>query len=81
MARAFITQVSRSLPFDNTSNGFVADNAQEAIEEIQNNSSDHHAGWYLIDTEVVIQDKKQSRISGVLTLNGILVINGSQVID
>lgn len=81
MAKGFVTQVAASIPFDNTINGFVADNAQEAIEEIQNNSSDHHAGWYLIDDEVVIQNKKQSRISGILTLNGILVINGSQVID
>ena len=28
-----ITQTSRSLPFDNATNGFIADNAQEAIEE------------------------------------------------
>lgn len=33
-----ITQVSESLPFDNSSNGFLADNAQTAIEEAKQNA-------------------------------------------
>lgn len=31
------SQVSESLPFDNDTNGFVSDNAQEAIEEVNDN--------------------------------------------
>lgn len=33
MPAPVIFQVSRSMPFDNETNGFVSDNAQEAIEE------------------------------------------------
>jgi len=33
--RSYIKDVARSLLFDNETNGFVADNIQEAIEEVQ----------------------------------------------
>lgn len=36
--RNYITPVAESVPFDNDTNGFVADNVQEAIEEVAANS-------------------------------------------
>lgn len=35
--RGSSTQVASSVPFDNDTNGFVSDNAQSAIEEVNNN--------------------------------------------
>jgi hypothetical protein len=35
MSQVVIGQVSRSTPFDNSTNGFVSTNAQEAIEEVK----------------------------------------------
>jgi hypothetical protein len=37
MSGGIVTYVAESVPFDNDTNGFVADNVQEAIEEIVNN--------------------------------------------
>ena len=33
--RTFVTDVAGSTPFDNTSNSFIADNVQDAIEEVR----------------------------------------------
>ena len=38
MLRGFITQVAESIPFDNESNGFSADQAQAAIVEARNSA-------------------------------------------
>lgn len=35
MAGPFISSVSRSVPFDNTTNGFVSEDVQSAIEELK----------------------------------------------
>lgn len=34
MSGPFISQVAESIPFDNSSNGFAAENVQAAIEEV-----------------------------------------------
>ena len=47
MSRPKVTQVAQSLPFDNDTNGFVSDNAQEALQET------HRAGWSCVDTDEV----------------------------
>lgn len=39
MSNIIITQVAQSVPFDNSTNGFTADNVQNAIEEAKNSSS------------------------------------------
>ena len=33
------TPIAESVPFDNDTNGFISDNVQDAIEELQNNAS------------------------------------------
>jgi len=33
MTKMLITQVAKSVPFDNSTNGYIADNTQDAIEE------------------------------------------------
>ena len=39
MSSPFISQVAKSVPFDNSSNGFTSTNTQAAIEEVANNAN------------------------------------------
>lgn len=83
MASSFITQVASSVPFDNETNGFIAEDTQAAIEEARDTAPGYHAGWFNIVAGqlVTVLERRQSRISGVLTLAGTLSIVGIAVID
>lgn len=80
--RVSISQVAESVPFDNSSNGFVAEDVQAAIEEVAT-GADYHAGWHnIIASQIVtVVARKQMRISGNLSISGTLILNGILVID
>lgn len=76
------SQVAYSTPFDNSTNGFTAQDVQSAIEELLTAAGGYHAGWYdIIAAQVVtILTRRQMHVSGPLTLTGTLTNNGVLVL-
>ena len=75
---ASASQVSQSLPFDNSTNGFVADNAQEAIEEAGNQAISSIEK--ILSTEsFTIPVRRQMITHGLLINEGLLIIQGAFV--
>lgn len=46
-------------------------------------SDDFHSGWddIIEDQIVTVKERKQMRVNGLLELSGLLVINGTVVLD
>jgi hypothetical protein len=72
-------QVAEQTPFDNDTNGFVADNVQDAIEEIQNNAEVTATPGFTwgdsgaIKNAYLLNDNVASNSSGrVVTLDGFI---------
>lgn len=67
------TPVSDQIPFDNISNGFTADNVQDAIEEAATGgAASQNFSYKLIDVgqTVIIQDNQQMLHRGDITVLG-----------
>jgi hypothetical protein len=77
------TQSADQTPFDGSSASppFTSTNAQDAIIEARSAGSDFLAGYeHILSSETVtIPQRKQMIVHGFLFLQGLLVINGAQV--
>lgn len=75
------TQEAVDTPFDNTSNGFISDNVQQAIEEIKN--AILFSGYEFIPElwKVIIPQYQQSVIYQQIDIEGELTIEGTLIIS
>lgn len=75
------TQVAISVPFDNSSNGFTADEVQSAIEEAAASSGADNFSYKLIDIgeSVTIPTGQQMLHQGTLTVLGDLITRGDLI--
>ncbi len=78
------SDVARSVPFDNSTNGFVSDNVQDAIEEINAaTSADSNFSFHLVPSgsTITIPVNQQMILVDDLTIEGELIVDGVLVMD
>lgn len=78
------SDVAKSVPFDNSTNGFVADNVQEAIEELNAvASSDVNFSFHTIATgsTILIPSNQEMILVDSLTVEGELRVDGVLFLD
>lgn len=76
-----LTQVAESVPFDNSTNGFVADNVQAAIEEARTGTSPDNFSYRKVDTSEtkIIPLNQQMLVEGPVTVLGHLRVLGELI--
>lgn len=76
------TPIAGVIPFDNLTNGFLAQDVQAAIEEAKNSPEDDNFSHRVIEESktVFIKTGQQMLVDGPVFLDGSLILDG-QVID
>ncbi len=73
------TEVARSVPFDNSTNGMESSNVQEAIEEIEVKSG-FHFKVIRVGKRVTIPEDMQMTVKQHLKVYGQIIVRGELVI-
>jgi phage baseplate assembly protein gpV len=74
------TPVAYSVPFDNSTNGFISDNVQAAIEEARSSGSTNFS--YLtvgVSENITIPAGQQMLVNGHVTVLGHLTVDGDLI--
>ena len=71
-----MTQVASSVPFDNSTNGFIAEDVQAAIEESKSGKINFSVVKVLEGETVVVPENQQMLYIGDISIAGDLLING-----
>jgi hypothetical protein len=79
MLNTFVTPVATSIPFNNSTNGFISKNLQQAVEEVNANISifsQNFSFYYIAQGFTVTIPIYQEMITTELMIDGELVIDG-----